>query len=305
MACIMHGRIRQAEQVWRCWQQAASPAHELRRYRTRHAGHGITLAEQAIREGATVLISLGGDGTLNEVVNGLMQAQQRLSPADGQQLRLCAMSGGTGNDFLRSIGGASDFDAILAAIEADRVRHLDAGHVRFQTRAGPQERYFINITDLGMGGLIAQRLHRYPKWLGSQLPYQLAILRTFFTYRHQRLALRAANWEEDVSVMSLVAANGRYFGSGLGIAPQARPDDGQLAIVILGNISIWDYLRHLPQLRRCEPIDHPEVHYTSVTEIELTGNQQPLPIDMDGEYIGTTPMHIQICPGIVPWLDTR
>ena len=94
--------------------------------------------------------------------------------------------------------------------------------------------------------------------------------------------------------MNLVIANGKYFGSGLGIAPDADPADGQFSVVLIGEISMLDYLKNLGQVRKCEKIIHPELKYLSAKEISIEHVGEPLPIDMDGEFIGYSPMKISM-----------
>ena len=103
--------------------------------------------------------------------------------------------------------------------------------------------------------------------------------------------------------MSINLANGKYYGSGLGIAPNAELDSGNLEVVILANISILDYIRHLSQVRKCQLLDHPEVHYYSMPAIDIESTDgRPHPIDMDGEFIGFTPMKVKKLKQVLPFL---
>jgi len=256
---------------------------------TTHGGHAAQLAAQAIQAGATIIISIGGDGTLNEVINGIINgcSQQNL---DTRNIVLGVLSTGSGNDFVKSLPHKHTIKSLFDAIKKGNKQLIDVGAATFSTREGePTQRYFINIADIGIGGVIAEKLSRYKRWLGAHFTYQRAILSTFLSYSPQWLSVSTDTEEVAIPMMSLVVSNGKYFGSGLGIAPAARLNDGRLEVVMLKNITVVDYVRYLPTIRKCRPVQHPQVSYSS-SECVRIDTQTPLPIDMDGEFVGVTPV---------------
>lgn len=256
---------------------------------TNYSGHAAMLAEEAVQSGALVIISVGGDGTLNEVINGIMKGCAK-SGLDSRTVALGVLATGSGNDFVKSLAKKHTLNSLLEAIQDSNNTLVDVGKAEFLTVDGqPTHRYFINIADVGIGGVIAEKLSRYQRWLGATFTYQRAILATFLSYTPQWLLVRTPAEEIATPMMSLVVANGKYFGSGLGIAPSALLNDGLLEVVMLKNITVIDYLRHLPTIRKCRPIHHPQVSYSSAKSIQID-TQKPLPIDMDGEFVGVTPV---------------
>lgn len=264
---------------------------------TSHSGHATQLAREALLNGNTIIACAGGDGSLNEVVNGMMQAFQQGPSILKEQARLLIIPRGTGNDFVKTIKSPFDVSDLLTLLRKDSYSLTDLGLARYTDTAGKEiERYFLNITDVGMGGEVAEKLSGYSKWMGSFLTYQRAILTTLITYRHRSVQAKIDGKSFSGTVMNFIVANGKYFGSGMGIAPDANPCDGLLDIVILGKISLLDYIRNLKAVQTCSRIVHPELTYTRASEIEIHSAEGPMAIDMDGELAGYSPLHIRLVP---------
>ena len=168
--------------------------------------------------------------------------------------------------------------------------------------ANLQSGYFINITDLGIGGVISRKLAGSRKLLGATLTYQAVIISTaFIGYKHQLIKAKADKFEYAGKIMNFIVANGKYFGSGLGIAPDAKPDDGLFSIVIVGDVSLWDYLMNLSTIRKCLKVKHPKLQYFDAEEICIK-SESLLPIDMDGEFIGYSPLKINIIHNVLTFI---
>jgi YegS/Rv2252/BmrU family lipid kinase len=303
IAFIFHGRIKNRDKIFAALQLTFGAAHQLKSYVTETAGHSAVLAEQAVKEGNTHIICVGGDGSLNEVANGLMQAKATTASNGWANIRMGVLPMGTGNDFVKTVNAPNDAEVLKRVIEADSHKTIDLGRVEYHNRKGEkQSRYFINITDVGMGGVVAERLSRYSKWMGAYLTYQRAILTTLLTYRHQPVKAVADSFTYEGSIMNFIVANGKYFGSGLGIAPDAVADDGEFSVVILGEISLLDYIRNLGDVQKCRKISHPDLHYKSAKEVFIDSPAGPLAIDMDGEFIGYSPMKVTVAPASVRFL---
>jgi YegS/Rv2252/BmrU family lipid kinase len=271
------------------------------------SGHVIQLATDAVAEGCTHILIAGGDGSLNEGVNGLMNAvrsstdlsipvEDRFDKEALSRISLGVIPIGSGNDFSKSARVSSDLTALREMIEKDEFNMVDLGWTRFQNPSGQQtDRFFMNITDTGMGGAVALGLQNGGrwKWLGPGLSYARAIISTFLTYKKSPVRCHNADFEWEGNIMNLILANGKYFGSGMGIAPEAEWDSGEFSLVILGDITLLDYFKELPKVKKCRKLDHKQVHYFTVKDLSVESMAAPLPIDMDGEFIGYTPMYLK------------
>ncbi len=298
IACIVHGKILRIDRLLDELGEVLGSKHELFLFTTTHGGEAIHLTQQAISEGATHLLAIGGDGTVNEVVNGIMNSRTDLDEASWEGIRLGILPRGTGNDFVKSLDLPKGLKGMRSLIEKDQYEAVDLGRVTFKTiEQENATRYFANITDLGLGGVVAEKLSRSSKWLGKTLTYQLSIIRTFLTYKHQAVSVTTDSWKHEGGIMNLIMANGQYFGSGLGIAPDASLRDGLFDVIVVGEISVFDYLKNLPRLRKKLPIQHPEVSYHKASELTIDSLDRQLPIDMDGEFIGYAPMKISMIKG--------
>ena len=256
---------------------------------TEYSGHAIELAKQAARQDSDYIISTGGDGTLNEVANGIMLS-------GNNRVKLGLLPYGTGNDFAKTIRATNHIATLKQLLALDRTKEIDLGLVNFKNKEGKDEsRYFINITDVGLGGFIAQKLDGSSKWMGAFLTFQKAIVSTFLTYKHRWVKATADEFSYEGKILSLIIANGKYFGAGLGIAPDAKPDDGLLNITLGADISLWDYLKNLGKVQKCLKIEHPQMSYRQAKEVTIESNEA-LPIDMDGEFIGYSPMKVTVVP---------
>lgn len=261
---------------------------------TKYLNHAFEIAVEATKSGSEIIVCAGGDGSLNETANGVMHGLKFLSEENKSKVCLAVLPLGTGNDFIKTMQSPAKVEALQQAIQNNSTQEIDLGFVEYFSKSGEkQQRYFINIVDVGMGGIVVEKLSKYSKWLGANLTYQRAILSTLITYKNQAIEATSNTFSYKGNMMNFIVANGKYFGSGLGIAPDASPINNQFSIVILGEISILDYLKNLGKVKRCEKIEHKQVQYFTAENIELN-SLKPLPIDMDGEFVGYSPLKISI-----------
>jgi len=262
---------------------------------TERQGHGVDLALEAIHENATFIIAAGGDGTLNEVVNGVMKASEE----QRQRVSIGIFPLGTGNDFARTAKMFKTVEELADVIKAGKSRKIDVGLLEYHDENGEKiNRYFDNIADIGVGAKTVEYVNKSKKTLGSTLTFFLGVLRAFWGYKRQSVHVKANDFQWIGKVVAVCLANGQYFGSGLGIAPGASLDDGKLSVVIIGNIRIIHFLWYLPKVRKLQKINHPEIHYYQLEACEITG-QDKYPIEMDGEKIGQMPLSAKIVPGAI------
>lgn len=288
IAFIIHGKIAAKEKLAEKAQTLFQRLGTLIFVVTQSEKNATLCAIEAIERGANVLIAVGGDGTVNEVANAILFHPNR------SKLKMGILPFGKGNDFVRSLGIRRDLTMLCDNIKLGKSKTIDAGKLEFVGKEGEtSQRYFVNIADVGLGGLATQMLRAGKPLWSSNLTYFLVIIKSFMKYRPANVRFSSHGFYHEGKVMSICMANGRYFASGLGIAPEAKLDDGKLDWVILGEISIWDYLKNIPRLKRAKKIRHPEVSYHRGTECNISSDV-PLPIDMDGEFVGYTPIRCQV-----------
>lgn len=263
--------------------------------RTEKQGQAIGLTRDAIASGSDRILAVGGDGTLNEVIHGILSSSRPETP--------CLLyPAGTGNDWSRSFAPPVTPEDVRRRITSDEFQLIDAGSIRYTDEEGQKEvRHFINIADAGMGANVVRKVNQRSKWAGPQLTFFRAIAETFLTYRNTMVHAEFDNVKYDGPVRAIVIANGRFFGSGLCIAPDASPSDGLFSIVIIGDVSLFDYLRYLPSLRKGEFIHHPEVKYLAAASVRITSPAM-MQIEADGEYLGFLPAQIDVLPAALRML---
>ncbi len=287
---ILHGKIKRKERLKEKLLKALPAGFESEFHETQRSRHATELTIQSLANGAKYAIAVGGDGLLNEVANGYMQCSDEIK----RHSAIGVFPQGTGNDFCKTIGVKADSIQLSNLLQQGSVKPTDVCHMKFRdVNHSPSERYFINIADIGIGGYASQRVNRSSKILGSTLSYMKAIILTFLTYKHRKVRITADNFLWEGKVLLVVMANGKYFGSGLCIAPQAEPDDGKMQIVLLANVTLFDYLKHQGEVRRGEIISHPEVQYLQSSFCNIEPIEE-CTIDMDGEFVGYGPIDAKV-----------
>lgn len=279
---------------------------EIKFFQSEYPAHNITLAETAVNRGYKNIIVVGGDGSLNECINGVAQAfKTGLSDSPESynweglsEIKIGILPSGTGNDFSKTAGISKKAEHLLALIKGNRTQQVDLGLASFiSKKEEPTHRFFINITDVGMGGVVVKNMDSKNSFLSGTMLYNYSIAKTFLSYEKSgvRCYNDSFNWEG--KVMNFIIANGKYFGGGLGVAPDASLNDGLFNIVILGDINIFDYLRYLGDVRACKKLQHPEVSYHTFEKITIESSDgNELAIDMDGEFVGYAPMTVVNLP---------
>jgi len=283
------------------------------------------LAAAAAGARRPLVISIGGDGTLHEVVNGLMQARQarvgaRGGPGDLPALGLIAT--GTGGDFGRCLGIPHHVRDYLAALASGAERAVDIGRARFAgVDGGPVERYWVNVLSAGAGGLVDRYAADAPGFVGGRLAYAQAALRAIVMCRRVELRCRAvlADGREEERLLdshAVAICNGTTFGGGMRIAPMARPDDGLLEVIAIETRTRWRLIGRFLTVYAGTHIQEPGVSHFTCRALELTplqvGATRPraglFPLDVDGEALGDVPLRVELVPRAlrvrVPFVQT-
>jgi YegS/Rv2252/BmrU family lipid kinase len=258
----------------------------------------VRIAREGVRAGVERVVVAGGDGTLSEVVTGLLSADL------SGYAEIAPLPLGTGGDFARTLRLPRQLEVAIEAISAARPRRVDAGRVRFRDHDGRDATaYFLNVASFGVSGLIVEIVNRGSKALGGRLSFLAGTLRGLASYRRQPVSLRVDGALVHEGPLVLAAcANGRYFGGGMQVAPGARPDDGLLDVVVVGDVSKPRLLAHLPSIYRGEAASAPGVSLHRGRLVEAEAPAARVPIEVDGEPLGSLPLRIEIVPGAVSLL---
>ncbi len=272
--------------------------------RTSGQGHAYELARQAAHSGRyEVIVAMGGDGTVNEVLNGLMTVELENRPALG------ILPTGRGADFCKATGVKIPADLREAArtLAGHREVWLDAGLATYDPgylpilpdTGSPTRRYFLNVASLGFDAAVTEQANLPPVgWLRKLAPYYTSIFATMQTYRNKQVSYRLDGQTGQGVFNSLIAANGNYYGSGMKIAPGADPRDGLFEIVLLGDASTAEIVLVAPLFYTGWHRWHPRVKMLSGQKllVEPAPGEGRLPLQMDGEVVGQAPASFEIIP---------
>jgi diacylglycerol kinase (ATP) len=274
----------------------------FRALRTAGPGDAGRLTRQALLDGTQIVICIGGDGTLNEVVNGFM--------GENGPIRRDALLGfipiGTGCDFIKTVPVPRDVTRVFDLIADSQFRDIDLGLLRFRDHRGRSAyRYFHNVTSFGLGGEVDARVNRTTKAFGGFFSFIWATLISLLVYDKKRVLLKVDDtFEQEVTTWNMVVANGQYHGGGMWVAPDAAIDDGLFHITVIGDLSLPQVFLNLPRLYNGKILDVPKVFTLTGRIIKARSDQQVL-LDVDGEQPGQLPVNIQILPRVLHLIAQR
>jgi diacylglycerol kinase (ATP) len=262
---------------------------------TERPGDATALARDAARGGRYLVVAAGGDGTLNEVANGLLEAGLALPVPS----LLGVVPAGTGGDFRRTLGIPVDLGAAARVLAAARTRVIDAGRVRCSLPGGGDVvRHFVNVADAGIGGDVVDRVNRGGRLRRGEVSFLLAALATLMRWRNKLMRIEIDGAAQELVAQQVVVANGQYFGGGMRVAPGALPDDGQLDVVVMGDLGRMESARGLGKIRRgahlTEP--HPKVSHRRARQVRVS-SPETVRVDVDGEQPGLLPAVFDVLPG--------
>jgi diacylglycerol kinase (ATP) len=252
------------------------------------AAGGLTeLARAAVDDGAELLVVVGGDGSVNEVVNGIAQREG---------VEVAVIPRGTGWDFARSLGLPRNTDRAIEVARSGHARTIDLGHATYRTWAGGEGRtWFANVGSAGMSGAIAQRANDTSKALGGKVSYLWATLAVFARWQNSEVEVNIGGETRRGRMHDVIVANGPFIGGGMKICPDADPADGTFDVLLIGDITKRDLLLTMPKIFRGTHLPHPRAELLRGSEVRVD-SEQPLPIELDGEQPGTTPAHFEVVP---------
>ncbi len=265
---------------------------------TRYRGDATAMVAAALREGHTEIVAVGGDGTINEAVNGFFDAEGSVSP----DAVLAFVPSGTGCDFGQAFG--SKEGGAVSHLKQAHVRPIDVGKVSFLSRDGlPRVRYFANVASFGLSGAIADAVGRahFSKLFGGGFAFAFHSVLGLLRYRGRMVRLIVDSAFDDiVDITTVAVANGRAFGAGMQIAPEAKPDDGQFDVVVIANGPTTRMLADMKSIYTGEHLGNPNVRVIRGRKVvaapvaETRG--RAVLIETDGEAVGRLPATFEILP---------
>ncbi|MDQ3232447.1 MAG: diacylglycerol kinase family lipid kinase [Pseudobdellovibrionaceae bacterium] len=258
---------------------------------TESAGHGEILTRDGLLSGYGHIHAIGGDGTATEVASGFLQNGKPFRP----DALFSVWPAGTGCDFHRSLMLSESFKNR----GADHITPLDIGRLTYlDNDRKPVEKYFLNIASCGISGFVDQLMVTKWKKMG-RMSFLLNTVEGLARYKNRRVHIKTDRGDLGEHVVRVVAvANGKYFGGGMKIAPDAQVDDGKFQLVVLGDVSVVDAILHAPQLYSGQHTSHPKYLSHNITWAEITSDEEVL-LDLDGEALGVLPLRVQIIPAAI------
>jgi len=261
-------------------------------------GDATDLSRRIFKEDAARIVAVGGDGHLNEVLNGFIENDL---PVNAES-RLSFVMTGTGCDFQRSLGISGKWQNAVADLKDAKVRKIDVGKVTYTAADKTQKiRYFDNIASFGLSGAVDHCLEhsRLRDYLGGSPLFLWATIKTVFTHPNQGIRFRIDDGPEEKICSRLgLLANGRYFGGAMYAAPEAELDDGLLDLLMLKEISVAKFLWHLPKIYKGTHLKIPEIFFQKVRKFTAESSEQVI-LDIDGESPGYLAATFEVLPKIL------
>lgn len=284
--------------VSRCWENLLDRLERSGRQvtgeLTERRGHATELARRARADGCELVVAVGGDGTVHEIVNGLLAEG---TGADAPMLGL--VPAGSGCDYARTFGVPADVEAAVAGIVSEAPpRLVDVGQVAYQEGGEQRACLFVNVAQAGIGAEVARRAGRVPRALGAGR-YAVSFVLTLPGDHARTATVELPGGRYEGPLTNLVVAVGQYFGGGMHIAPTAEPGDGLFDVQIQFGSKL-DYTLALPKVFRGTHLPHPRVREERAARVEVSC-EPAAPVEADGEILGITPARFEVLPGAL-WL---
>ncbi len=268
---------------------------------TRAPMEAAAVTRTALERGFDTIVAVGGDGTLHEVVNGFF------APNDGGPAKPVAPGAalgliprGTGGDFRRSLGLDLELGSALALIKSGHTKPLDVGRATYRNAAGRDEqRYFVNETSFGISAEAAREVNARSKALGPKLTFALGSFRALLNYRDRRVRISLDGAPaRALTITSVTAANGRFFGGGMKVAPAAALGDGLFSITIWSGMGLGAFLKHNSKLYSGAHVSLPGTRCETAKKLVAESDERVL-LELDGEQPGTLPCTIEMVPSAI------
>ena len=254
---------------------------------TEGAGHATRLARAAIEGGIRLVVAVGGDGTIHEVVNGLIEKDKALNP----EAHLGVVAAGTGSDFIKTFGIPPTPSHAVVHLDGPEAFTIDIGKITFTDNGKEVVRYFANVAEVGIGADVVARAQQLPRWLGPTV-YLFAFWLTIRKHKPAEVKVDLVDRTYEGPMNNLVVANGQFFGGGMKIAPKAAPTDGLLDVQI-EHARKREAIAIMPKVYKGEHVPHPDILEAKRVKATIT-SERPLRVEADGEVLGYSPATFDI-----------
>mgnify|MGYP001180893178 CR=1 FL=1 len=250
---------------------------------TARPGDATEFAREACSRGYEMVVALGGDGTNNEVINGFFDGETMINP----QCAFGFICSGTGGDFRKTFGWSNNPVEAVKRLVGRECRAIDVGRFTYvDHKSRKRLGHFINIASFGISGLVDSYINNSSKMLGGKLSFMINTLKAMWDYRNQTVTLTLDDSEsQEICINTVAVANGRYFGGGMFMAPQAQPDDGFFDVVIIKGVSKLRMLNNGRHIYNGTHIYMPDVSTARASRVKAVSKEDVL-IDIDGEHLG-------------------
>ena len=257
---------------------------------TEKAGEAVEIARKAVEENYEYIMSVGGDGTVNEIINGMLSAKN-----GAQKTKLIIYPLGTGSDLSRTLNLPHNVEEFISLIRKENIKNIKVIEARFLSNQQQRtKRYFLNIADFGMGAEVAKKLNQSSKKIDGSLSYLVKIFQTLFNYQNKEITVAADDkLLYQGSVNTVIIANGNYFGGGIKIAPEADLFSDKLNLVLLKDFSKVGIILNLIKGYRGNHLDHYLVESYLVENIKIKAAEK-VELELDGESVGRTDAEFKI-----------
>ena len=261
--------------------------------KTAKKGDGIALTVQGIQKGYRNILAIGGDGTNNEVVNGIMQ--QNFVPS--QDITYSVFSIGTGNDWIKTHSIPKQLNEFIDMLVKRKTTFQDIGIVEYFKNETTHKRFFANIAGMAYDAFLVKKTENLGSFFSNKLFYLISLLRYLFQYKLQKAKIRLNDIEISDYFYTINVGIGRYAGGGMEILPHAVHDDGQLAVTIAKRFSKWEILLNTYRFYNGSIAELSKIstHFSTKVQVESLESAQ-IPVEADGEYLGCTPVEFNILP---------
>ena len=262
---------------------------------TKAKGHAILLTQNGLKEGCRNIITVGGDGTLNEVMNGIFTDHSSYA----LETCLALIPVGTGNDWGRMFGIPTDHEKAVRIIADGKQMVHDVGIVTYFDGEEKKKRYFINIAGLGFESVVVKRTNfQKDRGHSGKAIYFYNLLMSLLSYKNTRAEIIVDGNKTTADVFSVNVGNGRYCGGGMRQTPDALPDDGLLDVTVINGVSKFEIIRSLKMLYDGTILSHPKIDGYKCRNLKVTSDSL-LFVEADGESLGHTPAEFSIIPSAI------
>lgn len=261
---------------------------------TDEKGHAIDITREAIADGYRKILAVGGDGTINEVVNGILS--QTTVPS--KDIVVCMASIGTGNDWIKTMGiPAKYLDAARLLKTGTKLRTIEAGSVTYHEGIEQKQRYFVNVAGMAYDAFVTKDANENALFKGK-LQYLISVVKGLFSYKSTRVKVEADDRIVQDTTFCVNVGICKYAGGGMMIVPEAVPDDGLFHVTMIKDLSRWEVIKNLPGLFTGKFINHPGVDSFATTALKVSSDT-PIYVEVEGEVLGHTPFEYTLLPDAI------